>query len=142
MICSVVTQRNTTIQWHVANADHTWDAVQALQRMSSSLKDVTIKAFRRSKDAEVPNNIEEQQTAAPVKKKTGAKVKKMAARFVPAALGKLSHPWMLSCAPCDVPPPPQLRTVRVFRELRVNCHAIHAEVSAAMQSSISLLYRL
>jgi len=70
--------------------------------MSSSLKDVTIKAFRRSKDAEVPNNIEEQQTAAPVKKKTGAKVKKMAARVVPAALGKFSHPWMLSCAPCDV----------------------------------------
>ncbi len=62
--------------------------------MSSSLKDFTIKAFRLSRDVEVPKNIEEQQAAAPEKEQIGAKVKKMAARFVPVALGKLSHAIM------------------------------------------------
>ena len=61
--------------------------------MSSSFKDFRIKAFRRSKDVEVVNTVQEQETPTPSeKKKTGAKARKMAGRLVPAALGKLSHP--------------------------------------------------
>ncbi|DBA74054.1 TPA: hypothetical protein ACH3X1_010869 [Trebouxia sp. C0004] len=67
---------------------------QKLQCMSSSLKDFTIKAFRRSKDVEAPDNIEEQQTAAPERSKFGAKAKEMAARFVPAALGGSPRPYV------------------------------------------------
>jgi len=59
--------------------------------MSSSFKDFKIKAFRRSKDVELINTIQEQQTPVE-KKKIGAKARKMAGRFVPAALGKSSHP--------------------------------------------------
>ncbi len=60
--------------------------------MSSSFKDFKIKAFRRSKDPERVNTIQEQQAPAPEKRKIGAKARKMAGRFVPAALGKSSHP--------------------------------------------------
>ena len=61
--------------------------------MSSSFKDFKIKAFRRNKDLELANTIQEQDTPTPSeKKKIGAKARKMAGRFVPAALGKLSHP--------------------------------------------------
>jgi hypothetical protein len=60
--------------------------------MSSSFKDFKLKAFRRSKDVEMTNTLQEQQTPTSEKIKLGAKAKKMAARFVPAALGTLSHP--------------------------------------------------
>ena len=60
--------------------------------MSSSFKDFKIKAFRRSKDVETINTTQEQQTPAPKKKRIGAKARKMAGRFVPVALGNLSHP--------------------------------------------------
>ena len=61
--------------------------------MSSSFKDLKIKAFRRSKDAEVVNAIQEQETPTPSeKKKIGAKARKVAGRLMPAALGESSHP--------------------------------------------------
>ncbi len=60
--------------------------------MSSSFKDFKIKAFQRSKDVESANTIQEQETPTSEKKKIGAKARKMAGRFVPAALGKSSHP--------------------------------------------------
>ena len=62
-------------------------------RMSSSLKEFKIKAFRRSKDVELVNPIQEQETPTPSeKKKIGTKAKKLAGRLVPAAFGMLSHP--------------------------------------------------
>ncbi|KAA6416437.1 MAG: hypothetical protein FRX49_13584 [Trebouxia sp. A1-2] len=62
---------------------------KALLRISSSVVDFTIKAFRLSNNVEVPNNNnEEQQAAASEREQIGAKVKKkMAVRFVPVALG-------------------------------------------------------
>lgn len=61
--------------------------------MSSCFQDFRIKAFRRSKDVEVVNPIQEQETQSPSeKKKIGTKAKKLAGRLVPVALGKLSHP--------------------------------------------------
>lgn len=66
--------------------------MQGLQHGSSSPKAFTIKAVRWSKDVEVPNNIQDRQTAAPQKIKFGAKAKELAARFVPAVLGESNHP--------------------------------------------------
>ncbi len=39
-------------------------------------------------------------------------------------------------------PLPHVRTAKVFRELHMECYAVHAEVSAAMWSLVELLYRL
>ncbi|KAL0040718.1 hypothetical protein WJX79_002823 [Trebouxia sp. C0005] len=60
---------------------------KGLRRMSSSFKNFKIKAFRKSKDVELVNTVQEQETPAPGKKKISAKARKMAARLVPAALG-------------------------------------------------------
>ena len=143
MKCGMLTPCSNTIHKYVANADCTCDAVQALQRMSSSLKDFTIKAFRLSRDVEVPSNIVEQQAAAPEKMKIGAKAKKLAVRFVPVALGKIIHSecyrahHMILSTPPPPPPCPQIHKVRVFREVHMDCYAVNAEVTAAMQRLVN-----
>ena len=78
--------------------------MQGLQHSSSSPKAFTIKAVRWSKDVEVPNDIEDWQTAAPQRIKIGAKAKGLAARFVPAVLGELKHPESYHVHPMITPP--------------------------------------
>lgn len=90
---NVLLEYNTIPHCIVANADCICDVVQGLSRRSSSFKDLKIKAFRRSKDAEVVNAIQEQEIPPPSeKKKIGAKARKVAGRLMPAALGESSHP--------------------------------------------------
>ena len=91
--------------------------------MSSSFKNFKIKAFRKSKDVELVNTVQEQETPAPGKKKISAKARKMAARLVPAALGKLSHP---DCCHAHVVIRFGLRhLIRVLRVLYVHHHTMH-----------------
>ena len=87
-----------TIQQYTTNADCICDAVQGMTRMSSSFKDLKIRPFRKSKDVEVVNIIQEQETPTPSeKKKIGAKAKKLTGRLVPAALSTLSHLTAVVC---------------------------------------------
>lgn len=65
---------------------------KGMTRMSSSFKDLKIRPFRKSKDVEVVNIIQEQETPTPSeKKKIGAKAKKLTGRLVPAALSGSSR---------------------------------------------------
>lgn len=108
--------------------------------MSSSPKAFTIKAVRWSKDVEVPNDIENPQTAAPQRIKFGAKAKELAARFVPAVLGELNHPESYYVHPVIPPPSPSPPKMIQDTQGIADCHAVHAEVG--LQCRVGLLYRL
>lgn len=62
--------------------------------MTSSVKGFTIKAFRKSKDVDLAEAVQEQQAAAPAdlpipeKKSMRQKAKKLTRRIMPAALGE------------------------------------------------------
>lgn len=77
----------------VCVVDCTCHAMQGLRRMTSSVKGFTIKAFRKSKDIDLSEAVQEQQAAAPVdlpvpeKKSMRQKAKRLTGRIMPAALG-------------------------------------------------------
>ena len=84
----------------VCVTDCTCHAVQGLRRMTSSVKGFTIKAFRKSKDLDMSEAVQEQQTAAlvdlpvPEKKSMRQKAKRLTGRIMPAALGE-SCPFLV-----------------------------------------------